>query len=356
MSTLAVRLDNAGDVLLLGPALRALRAAPAPARLDLLVSPAGQAAAQLLPGIDDVLTFDPPWSGFQPPRLDAAEIAQLVRTLAERRYDRMVIFTSFHQSPLPMAMLGRLAGIPFIAANSEDYPGSLLDLRHHRAEVHEVTAALELALAAGGKLAEGDRGDLRVVELPATERFSLPDRPYVVVHPGASVPARSLLPGHARQIVTVLRQDGWDVVVTGSRDQHDLAAEAAGSGALNLAGHTSLAELAQVLRAAACTVAGNTGPAHLSAATGTPVVCLFSPVVPAGRWAPYGPHILLGDQQAACRDTRARECPVPGHPCLSGVPPAAVVAAVHALTRREIPGQEVPGREVPARDISGWVA
>jgi ADP-heptose:LPS heptosyltransferase len=62
------------------------------------------------------------------------------------------------------------------------------------------------------------------------------------------------------------------------------------------------------------------------------VVSLFSPVVPAARWAPYGvPVVLLGDQHAPCRDTRARQCPVPGHPCLANVGPAEVVAAVDSL-------------------------
>jgi ADP-heptose:LPS heptosyltransferase len=90
--------------------------------------------------------------------------------------------------------------------------------------------------------------------------------------------------------------------------------------------------LAAVLDRACVVVAGNTGPAHLAAAVGTPVVSLFAPVVPAARWAPYGvPTVLLGDQHAPCRDTRARHCPVPGHPCLSGVSPADVVEAVGSL-------------------------
>jgi ADP-heptose:LPS heptosyltransferase len=90
--------------------------------------------------------------------------------------------------------------------------------------------------------------------------------------------------------------------------------------------------LAAVLDGACVVVAGNTGPAHLAAAVGTPVVSLFAPVVPAARWAPYGvPTVLLGDQHAPCRDSRARHCPVPGHPCLSGVDPTDVVAAVGSL-------------------------
>ena len=74
-----------------------------------------------------------------------------------------------------------------------------------------------------------------------------------------------------------------------------------------------------MLAGARAVVAVNTGPAHLAAAVGTPVVSLFAPVVAASAWAPYGvPVVVLGDQYAACVGTRARTCPVPGHPCLTG--------------------------------------
>jgi hypothetical protein len=62
------------------------------------------------------------------------------------------------------------------------------------------------------------------------------------------------------------------------------------------------------------------------------VVSLFAPVVPAVRWAPYGVEtVLLGDQEAACAGSRARQCPVPGHPCLSSVTARDVVSAVDKL-------------------------
>jgi ADP-heptose:LPS heptosyltransferase len=126
-------------------------------------------------------------------------------------------------------------------------------------------------------------------------------------------------------------------VVTGGPGERDLAAHAASGapGAVDLGGRTTLPELAAVLAAAACVVVGNTGPAHLAAAVGTPVVSLFSPVVPADRWAPWGvPVAVLGDQGAPCRATRARECPVAGHPCLASVPAAQVVGAVAGLAGR----------------------
>jgi heptosyltransferase-3 len=356
MKVLAVRLDSDGDVLLTGPAIRALAAGAE--RLDLLVSGAGAAAARLLPGVDDVLVFDAPWTGFRPPPVDPAAIASLIERLSVGRYDLAVVFTSFHQSPLPMALLARMAGIARVVADCEDYPGSLLDVRHHRRDGHEVEAALELAAAAGAQLPPGDDGRLALepsaihpltieplsiepgaTPLAAPESVSavVPGRPFVVVHPGASVPSRAMSAEHAREVVAALVADGWEVRVSGGPAERALTAQVTVPGAVDLGGRTTLAQLAGVLREAACVVVGNTGPAHLAAAVGTPVVSLFSPVVAAARWAPYGvPTVLLGDQRAPCRETRARQCPVAGHPCLNGVAAATVVASVARLARRTL--------------------
>ncbi len=119
------------------------------------------------------------------------------------------------------------------------------------------------------------------------------------------------------------------VIITGSAAEATLAAHVADGRARDLSGRLDLPQLAAVLERAQVVVAPNTGPAHLAAAVATPVVSLFAPVVPAARWAPYGiPMIILGDQEAACRDSRARICPLPGHPCLSSIRPEEVVDAV----------------------------
>ncbi|MEU0459460.1 glycosyltransferase family 9 protein, partial [Streptomyces sp. NPDC006129] len=125
---------------------------------------------------------------------------------------------------------------------------------------------------------------------------------------------------------------GHRVVVTGDAGESDLTAYVAGEHALDLGGRTGAAELSGVLAGADAVVTGNTGPAHLAAAVGTPVASLFAPVVPAERWRPYGvPYVLLGDQDAPCADSRARQCPVPGHPCLDTVTAHDVVTAVEKL-------------------------
>jgi hypothetical protein len=295
-----------------------------------LAGPAGVEAAALLPGVEEVWTWRCPWIDATPSPVDAADIAALTDRMRALAPDEALISTSFHQSPLPLALVLRTAGVPRISAISVDYPGSLLDVRHHvDDDLPEPERALSLARAAGFELPPGDDGLLAVRRpLPPIDH----EPGYVVVHPGASVPARAWPAGRFAEAVEALSDEGHRVLVTGGPGERALTAAVAGTRGVDLGGTTSLPEMAAVLDGAAAVVVGNTGPAHLAAAVGTPVVSLFSPVVPAERWAPYGvPTVLLGDQSAPCRNTRARECPVPGHPCLTSVTAQDVVAAVGKL-------------------------
>lgn len=335
---LAVRLDSAGDVLVTGPALRAM--ASASDELIVLAGPQGVEAAELLPGVRQVLRWECPWIMSPPAPVDRATGSDLVETLAGLDVDEACIFTSFHQSALPTALLLRQAGIRRIAGISEDYPGSLLDVRHRvEEEIPEPERALSLALAAGFDLPAGDDGRLRVSMPLAPLNGLAPPEPYVVLHPGTSVPSRAWPVTRFAETADLLRRYGWAVVVTGTPAEQYLAeaivsaTPAASEPPIHdLTGRTSFAELAAVLARASALVVANTGPAHLSAAVGTPVVSLFAPTVPAVKWAPYGvPRVLLGDQGAACRDSRATHCPVPGHPCLNSVTAHDVLTAVDQL-------------------------
>ncbi|HZB77236.1 MAG TPA: glycosyltransferase family 9 protein [Solirubrobacteraceae bacterium] len=325
---LAVRLDNDGDVLLAGPAIRALAAGAR--RVTLLHGPRGRRAAALLPGVDATLEWRAPWIDPEPEPVDRADVDAVVERLAGLRADAAVVFGSFHQSPLPTALLLRMAGIPFVAATSVEYPGALLDVRHRISDdVHEVERALDLAAAAGFPLPPDDDAGLRVLAAPPPGH-----EVDVVVHPGASVPARAWAPERNAALVDALVAAGRHVTVTGGPDEAALTARVAGpprQAVRDVGGRTTLPELAGVLAAARVVVVGNTGPAHLAAAVGTPVVSLFAPTVPAVRWRPWRvPHALLY-VDVPCAGCRARTCPVPGHPCLGGVAVADVADAVERL-------------------------
>ncbi|TFV62658.1 glycosyltransferase family 9 protein, partial [Blastococcus sp. CT_GayMR20] len=184
---LVARLDNAGDVLLQGPMVRAIAAGAD--RVVLLAGPSGTEAARLLPGVDEVWTWRCPWILGDPPAVDPADIAALTDRIRALAPAEAVVSTSFHQSPLPLALLLRSAGVPRISAISVDYPGSLLDVRHRvDDDLPEPERALSLARAAGFPLPPGDDGRL-AVRRPLPEVGRAPG--YVVLHPGASVPARA---------------------------------------------------------------------------------------------------------------------------------------------------------------------
>jgi ADP-heptose:LPS heptosyltransferase len=335
---LAVRLDNAGDVLVTGPALRAL--ACGVEELVLRAGPHGAAAGRLLPGVDEVLTWRCPWIDPGSAPVEPDEVARLVADLGRRGFDRAVVFTSFHQSPLPTALLLRLAGVPWVGAISEDYPGSLLDVRHRVPDdIPEPERALSLAVACGAGPGAVESPALAVRRPLPDVGPLLPHGPFVALHPGTSVPARAWPVERFAATAAELTRAGHRVVVTGAPGEVALTrqvATAAGPDGTDLGGRTTLAELAAVLDQASVVVVGNTGPAHLAAAVGTPVVSLFAPTVPAARWAPYGvPVVLLGDQQAPCRDTRVTRCPFEGHPCLTSVTPRDVLEAVEQLCGRK---------------------
>lgn len=221
---LVARLDSMGDVLLAGPAVRAVANH---AEVVMLCSSRGAAAARMLPGVSEVLEWDAPWILDPAPLADSTHIAALVTMLTRARVGKAVILTSFHQSPLPLALLLRAVGVAHIVAISEDFAGSLLDVRLRPGidvdeDIPEPERALAVAAAAG--FASADDGRLQVTTPPDTTDLT-GDGPYVVLHPGAAVPARRWpIEGFVRT-ARMLTELGRRVVISGGEAEQELAQE-----------------------------------------------------------------------------------------------------------------------------------
>ncbi|MFC5137485.1 glycosyltransferase family 9 protein [Actinomycetospora rhizophila] len=325
---LVVRPDNVGDVLMTGPVFRALRAAAPTAHLDLLASPAGAAAAALLPEIDGVVTASVSWQ-----QLDlvpgADPDAALVDDLAARGYDAAIVLTSFSQSPWPAAEVVRRAGVPVRAGLSKEFGGGLLThwVPSPPDEEHQVDRMLGL-LAAVGVPSRGAALAVRVPDDAATPLAVVGTR-YAVVAPGASCPSRRWPAERFAAVVRGLAADGLTVVVSGTEREPELVDAVAGDVGVALAGGLGLGDLAALLAGAEVVVANNSGGVHLADAVGAPVVELFAGTETVDQYRPRSTRAEVLTRPVSCAPCRQLVCPF-GQECLA-IGPDEVLAAARRL-------------------------
>jgi lipopolysaccharide heptosyltransferase II len=324
------------------PALRALKAARRDRHLALLASPAGAAAAALLPAVDEVIVYEAPWMKTTPPHADSAPDLGMVDRLRGRRFDAAAIFTVYSQSPLPAALLCYLADIPRRLAHCHENPYQLLtdwvlDPEPARVVRHEVRRQLDLVAAVGCAVADerlsldvSGAARARVNGLLAAR--GLDRRPWVLVHPGATAPSRRYPPAQfAEAARAVARVTGCAIVLSGTDDDPaltEITAALAGVEVHVLDG-LPLAEFCALVEAAPLLLSNNSGPVHVAAAVGTPVVDLYALTNPQHTpWAV--PHRVLF-HDVPCKYCYKSVCPEGHHDCLRRVPPAAVAEAVLSL-------------------------
>nr|WP_315393633.1 glycosyltransferase family 9 protein [uncultured Duganella sp.] len=369
---LCVRLDNLGDVLMCTPAMRAIARHRPARRLTLLTSPGAAGAVPFIPELDAALGYAAPWVKGPAP-VGGATVA-LLRRLRAARFDGAVIFTSYSQSALPAALLCQQAGIPLRLAHCRENPYALLSDWVEETEPaqgirHEVRRQLALVGAIGcragdERLSFAVRGsDLDWMRQLLGAELADQSRPWVLMHPGASAPSRRYPPAHwAGVLRRLVLQQGLPVVLTGDAGEASLIASiigdarlpgarsvdgdddgngngdrigeasAAGGMARSLAGRLDLGKLAAAIALAPVLVSNNTGPAHLAAALGTPVVDLYALTNPQHTPWRVASRVLFHD--VPCRYCYKSVCPQGHHRCLSGVEPERVVEAILSLLAR----------------------
>jgi len=348
---LCVRVDHLGDVLMTTPAMRALRESAPGRHLTLLASPAGAAIAPYLDDVDDVIVYDAPWVN-PTPRGTPDDHAAMVARLAGGRFDAAAIFTVYSQNPLPAAMLCFQAGIARRLAHCRENPYSLLtdwivEPEPHARVRHEVERQLALVEAVGARAADprmriavrdADRDALRArLAMHGIGR----DERYVVLHPGATAASRRYPPAqYAQALDALVRDSGCRVLLTGSPDEaaltravFDAVQPATRMQIVDLAGASALGEFVALLESAALLIANNSGPVHIAAALGAPVVDLYALTNPQHTpW--HTPHRLLY-RDVACRWCYRGECPAGHHACLQGIAPEEVARAALDLLRED---------------------
>jgi lipopolysaccharide heptosyltransferase II len=163
-------------------------------------------------------------------------------------------------------------------------------------------------------------------------KFQMTDQPLVVLHPGARWVTKLWPPPLWAQLADWLaREHDFQVAITGSAGDRPLAEEIVAfmhAPAVNLAGRTSLEELAGLLAQARLAITADTGPMHLAAALGTRVMAIFGPTAP-WRTGPFGEGHQIVRLDLECSPCFQRRCPEPR--CLLDLPPEVVQSACEKI-------------------------
>ena len=349
---LCVRLDALGDLLMTTPALAAVKHHRPEMQLLLLTSDSGAALAPYLPLVDKTVMYRAPWMKATPPKPSAAEDQAFIEQLRTLRCDAMIIFNVFSQSPLPAALYGYLAGIPLRAAFCHESPYQLLtdwipDPEPGTFIRHEVARHLALVEALG-YLPRDER--LTVAVDPAARsavrrRLRSVPRPFLVLHPGASAPSRRYPADKFGHVIRALHAKGLTAVLTGSADERALVrdvASAAGCALHDFSGELSLSELIALIAEAPLLLTNNTGPAHIAAAVGTPVVDLYALTNP--QHTPWRVPSRVLFHEVPCRNCFKSICPLEHHACLTRVSEESVTAACLELLQEQSPDGDAEQR------------
>jgi ADP-heptose:LPS heptosyltransferase len=335
---LAVRLDNAGDVVMLGPALRSIKTTSPECRITLLASPAGAKAAPLLPWIDSVLVWRSIWQDLGQLPFDPGRENELIQQIADHSFDAAVIFTSFSQTPHVAGYVCYLAGIPLRAGESKEFGGGTLstELRETPDAAHQVDRNLHLVHALGF----ADVAPALEIAIPDASREAVarrlwdvgigPDAPFALLHPGASAEARRYPAARFHHVAELLRARGWPLVVTGSEREQDLLEIVVGdNNGIPIFTDLSIQEFAALVARASTVVSGNTLPLHLADATRTPIVALYSGTELISQWGPRLAPSRVLQRATECTPCYRFTCPI-GQPCLD-FDPEEIVEAIEAL-------------------------
>jgi lipopolysaccharide heptosyltransferase II len=341
-NVLCIRLDCMGDVLMCTPAIRALRGAMPGRRITLLTSSAGAAVLPFIAEVDATIVFEAPWMKSSTSQ-DAGTVLAMAETVHACCFDAAVIFTTYSQSALPAAMLCHLAGIPLRLAYCRENPYQMLshwepETEPEQQQRHEVQRQLDLVATVGGRSVD-ERMSFSVPQTDITwarhrlEQMHInPDQPWVLMHPGASAASRRYPPEHWARVLQMLAGDGMPMVFTGNAEESVLVngiRAAAGVPSNSLSGEVTLGQLGALIALAAVMVSNNTGPAHIAAALGTPLVSLYALTNP--QHTPWRSPCRVLFHDVPCRNCYKSICPQGHHDCLGKVEPALVADAVRSL-------------------------
>jgi len=330
-----------GDAVMITPALAAVRRHFPQAEITVVANPLVAQMFSSHQSVDRVITFR---------RERHRGIAGRLRLAAELRrhsFDLAIIFTNSFEG----ALIPWLAGIPLRAGKNSDGRGILLTHRWPRSlqktDEHQVLNYLDMMAyfgipAAGRELSlQTTAAEDRAMAERLAARGIAPGEFVLGINPGATYgSAKRWYPERFAEVAGELsRRWGAKVVITGGPAETEMAArieELLGGGCVNLAGATDVRELMALLKRCDFFVTNDSGPMHIAAAFGVPLVAIFGSTDHRTTSAFFDKGVIVR-KDTDCAPCMLRECPT-DHRCMTAVSAGKVIEAAEGLYRKCVKG------------------
>jgi lipopolysaccharide heptosyltransferase II len=346
---LVIRLDLIGDLVMSLPVIRTLKRTYPDAEIDLLAVPSSAAIVAVDPDLAQIIPYDPniwrrPKALIQTKNWRTA--FALRRRLKARHYDLAIsVFGNW------AAILAALSGAPRrVGFGQESYLGFMTDNvagRHWdpHDHQHEVDYCLALAQVAGATITEDDRvpqltvlsqAQQEVEQLCQQEGITA-DKPLLACHVSSNngQSKRWPVPYWATLLDRLIREEEANIVLIGAPNDLPLIEKITRrmhTQPINLAGKTSLTQLAALLQRADILITGDSGPMHIAAAVGTSVIAIHGPTDPVltGPVSPKATVLRSDIWCSPCYNAKgAADCRFYTTQCMKNITPTEVWNVVH---------------------------
>jgi lipopolysaccharide heptosyltransferase II len=344
---LVMRPDGIGEVIMLSPALRTLKEALPNAEITLITSPTGSQAAPLLPWINDVMVYPDLWKDItEASLLNLRKDMAFIEQLREQQFSTAMVFTNTSQSPWPAAYACYLAGVPYRVGFSGDLRSSALShfLPPPADDLHQIDRNLHL-LEAIGIYEASNHLELHIPQDMENRAKELliengvkQGTPYIVLAPGASVPAYQYAPHHFAAAARILAaQTDLHIVIVGSYEDVEaiqpllqVANENLYGNVHSLVGKTTIPELAVIIRQASLTITNRSAAMHIADVFQRPLLVLCPETDDTSSWMPRHASARVLCRPASCSLCSESDCRY-WMKCLDIRPEEVAIAAMEML-------------------------
>ena len=332
---LVVKLDHLGDVLLATPVFSNLRRAYPNTELHALTGAWSRVVLEKHPDVSKVIEYNSPAFCRTGQPTSLKQTFRLYQALRRQKYDMIVELRGDW----------RVVWFAFLRLTPKRLDRAALQVEHKLGFVrftgtHETTRNLDVLKQAGIPIpvqtttfSVTTEDEKWASDFLATHQIDR-EHPLIAIHPGSPIQLKRWLPERYAELVDwLIAQKGAQILLVGVKDEiqiiTDIQARMQGE-SINIAGETTLTQLASILHKCNIFIGNDSGPMHLAAAVGIHTIGLYGPGDPT-RFGPVGEKCRTIRRKLDCPPCSGTTCQFGEEGCMSKIQVTDVIQTLETV-------------------------